>query len=109
MAIEELDVIKEIKAAEAQAKMLITAAEQKKIEAVEQAQVKAKVEIEGLRERLQREFNEALAKAEIEAKNLFSQIVEDAKKQAQVLENIPEQRLHQAVAMLMRRVLEKWQ
>lgn len=109
MAIEELDIIKEIKAAETQAKMLITAAEQKKIEAVEQAQAKAKMEIEGIRESLQRQFNEALRKAEIEAKKVFSQVVEDAKKQAQVLENIPEQRLRQAVEMLMRRVMEKWQ
>jgi vacuolar-type H+-ATPase subunit H len=109
MAVQELDIIQQIKAAEDEAKRLIAAAEAEGRERVAQAEAAAAVRIEQIRQRLHAELIEALNRAEAEARAQFEQMLFDAQQRAMALEHLAEERRQQAVNLLIKKVREKWQ
>lgn len=88
---------------------MIEDAEEEKRRTLAEAEVNSARVIERTRKQIQEEVEQTLAKAKAEAEGVLSQLLNEAYEEAKRVKNVPEERILQAVALVVKAVKERWQ
>lgn len=88
---------------------MIEDAEEGKRRALAEAEANSARVIEITRKQIQEEVEQALAKAKAEAEGVLNQLLNEAYEEAKRIKNIPEERIRQAIALVVKAVKERWQ
>lgn len=110
MVTDNLDIIGQIKSAEAKAKELVALAEEESRRAVAETEAAVTKRLSQLKQQLDEEFESVFRNAEIEARRLLEESVADGQRQAAAMVNsIPEEKMRRAIALLVEKIKVRWQ
>lgn len=109
MATESLDIIGQIRQAEARVTEDERLAEEERKQVLAEAEQQAAIAVEEARERCRREHETALQQAKAEAKELESRTREGAEQAARGVEVVPEERMSKVVDLLIENLRRQWQ